>query len=518
MNEYSGLCGGRLLTAAVAIGLLAALPQQAGAQTKPAEKWITVVGQAEPPDLEPCNSTRTYQGRILKQNVVETLVQKMPEDGSLKPRLATSWQRKDPNTWVFKLREGVSFHDGTPFNAETAKKSMDRTLRTPSKIVCNVRTQYFSGLKFELTALDATTLQIATDKPDPILPTRLATMTIGGPNAALEELTLAPVGTGPYVFDSWRAGQEIVLRRNEKYWGTKPAIEGVRHIWRSESSVRAAMVEIGEADYTPFIAVQEAKNPKSDHAYLNSETTFGRLDMDRAPLNDKRVRQAMNFAVDRESIRLNILSKDFLHSTQIIIPAIPGHNHEIDKKIIPYDPAKAKQLIAAAKADKVPVENEILLINNPAYFPQATELAEALMALYKAVGLNIKFMNAEPAEYSRIHNKPYEEGRGPTLLMSQHDNNSGDPIFSIFYKYTCSGATSMFCDPAFDKEIDRVGGLEGQARAEGFRELFRQLYEDISPSIWLYHMVAYARVGSRIAFVPDVTSGSELRIEEIKFK
>src|SRR5690606_9806004 len=137
---------------------------------------------------------------------------------------------------------------------------------------------------------------------------------------------LAPVGTGAYVFDTWMNGQEIRLKRNDGYWGGKPEPEGVRYIWRNESAVRAAMVKIGEADIAFNVAPQDADDPELDHSYLNSETTYFRIDLERPPLNDRRVRLALNYAVNRGGFLGTILSTDLIHATQMVMPSIPGHN------------------------------------------------------------------------------------------------------------------------------------------------------------------------------------------------
>ena len=106
----------------------------------------------------------------------------------------------------------------------------------------------------------------------------------------------------------------------------------------------------------------------------------------------------------------------------------------------------------------------------------------------------------------------------PTLVQTSHDNSSGDPVFSVSLRYGCEGASSSFCDPAFDKETLRVSGLSGTERLEGWQNIYRVLYEDEVPVIPLYHMIGYTRVNPRIDFRPDVTSNAEIRIQEIKFK
>ena len=506
----------RALAAATVLALASLAASPAGAQTQVNSKWITIVLPAEPASLDGCNSSSGTEGRILKQNIVETLTEKDPKDNSLKPRLATSWEHVDPTTWRFKLRQGVTFHDGSPFDAEAVKKSLERNNK--KELVCRDKVKYVGDFSIEVTAVDPQTVEIKTSRPEPIMPMRMSGISIVGPNTATDKLSLAPVGTGPYVFDSWQQNNQILLKRNDKYWGAKPQIEGARYIARAESSVRAAMVAVGEADVAMAIARQDASDPKMDHSYLNSETTLFRIDQSMPPLNDKRVRLALNYAFDREAVRENVLSKDFLNATQMVFPSIPGHNHELDKKVRPYDPARAKQLLAEAKKDGVPVDTEITIIGRTAEYPNSADVMEAALTMFRAVGFNMKLKVVETGEFNLYNYKPFPESRGVTIFQSQHDNNFGDPVFSVFFRYACDGGASTLCDPALDKKVASATQAEGQDRVTQWNEIFRYLYEDVVNEVWMYHMVGFARVNPRIDFKPDVTSNAEIHIQDIHFK
>src|ERR1700754_140217 len=121
----------RWLAAAISVaGILTSAAIPFGEVHPQANRNVTIVLSDEPIGLDPCNSDTSTLGRINRQNIVETLTEIDPKDGSIKPRLATSWTKVNETTWRFKLREGVSFHDGAPFNAETAVTSIMRTLAT----------------------------------------------------------------------------------------------------------------------------------------------------------------------------------------------------------------------------------------------------------------------------------------------------------------------------------------------------------------------------------------------------
>jgi peptide/nickel transport system substrate-binding protein len=497
-----------------AAALAAVLGVTANVQTAAAQKIVTVVLSEEPEGLDGCNANRSTVGRVAKQNIVETLTEIDPDDGSITPRLATSWSKVNDTTWRFELRKGVVFHDGAPFNAATAVKAIARTM--DSNLDCETRTKSFGDLKLSAKAVGSHTLEISANKPVPILPTRMGVVSLSSPNTPTDKLVLHPVGTGPYVFDKWTPGQEIILKRFDGFWGKKPVVEGARYIWRSESTVRAAMVKVGEADIAPNIAVQDATDPSMDFSYPNSETTRLRIDVTRPPLDDKRVRMALNYAFDRQALRGSILSKDIDHATQIVVPSINGHNPAL--KVRKYDPAMAQKLIAEAKAAGTPVDKEIVIIGRTNIYPNGTEAMEAMMAMYQAVGLNVKLRMLEVGSWLKYLTKPYDENRPPILLQAQHDNNNGDAVFSVFNKFACGGAQSSTCDKNLDGLIGKASTMSGDERRKTWQEVNRIIYEDLASDVWMYHMVGYSRVGKRINFTPSISTNSELHLEDITFK
>ena len=507
----------RLLSAAAvaALGLAVAWPA-ADAQAQAANRNIVIVTPDEPATLEPCGMDTSHIGRVVKQNIAETLTEIDPSNGSVKPRLALSWEKLTPTTWRFKLRDGVKFSDGEPFNAETAASSINRTMS--KTIECTTRTRFFAKITFTPKAVDALTLDIEASEPVPILPTQMGVMAIVSPKVTREKLTDEPVGTGPYVFDSWKRGSEVTIKRNPNYWGAKPDIEQAKYVWRNESSVRASMVKIGEADFAPVIAPQDATDPKMDFSYLNSETSWLKIDVTRAPLDDRRVRLAMNYAIDRNALRGSLFPKDVIPATQVVIPAVLGHNHDIDKKVWAYDQAKARQLIAEAKAAGVPVDKEILIVGRINYYPNGQEHMEALMGMLNAVGLNTKLQMFEVNQWTSINRRPFKEDRGPTLVQSMHDNNNGDAVFSAYPRYGCEGISSNTCDPKLEELITKAATLSGPEREKTWQEAFRYIYEDMVADVNMFHMVGFSRVGPRIDFKPSVATNSEIQIAQMKLK
>ena len=478
-----------------------------------AGKDITIVLQEEPFSVEPCNANTSIIGKVLKQNIVETLVSRNAVTGEILPRLATSWEHPDDLTWIFKLRKGVKFHDGADFNADAVIYAINRTL--DERINCEVRIKVFSGFTMEMTAMDNHTLKIVTSSPKPILPTMIVPLTIMSPNTPNGVMTDKPVGTGPYVFGNRVPGQEINLARFDGYWGAKPEVENAKYIWRSESSVRAVMVAKGEADLAPNIAVDDATSPKTDFPYPNSETTRLRIQVNVAPLNDKRMREALNLAIDRNALKGSVFSKDVIPATQLVPPGTNGYNNDL--KVWPYDPKRARALIAEAKAAGVPVDAEITLYGRTGVYPHSTESLEAIMAMLIDVGFNIKLKMLEVAQHVTYLQKPFPTPILPNMIQDQHDNANGDAVFTVFYKYGSKGANSVLRDKHLDEVIEGASAAVGDKRAKLWNEAFKIVESDHIADVMLFHMVGYARVNERINFKPTIKTNSEVDIEDITF-
>ena len=156
-------------------------------------------------------------------------------------------------------------------------------------------------MKLTPTVVDDQTLDIAADPAQPILPLLMSTLTIV-PEETPMEFTREPVGTGPYKLTAYDVGQSITLDRRDDYWGDAPAVTKATYVFRSDDAVaRRHGRRTGEADLAPSITAVDATNPKTDFAYPNSETTYLRVDSAIPPLNDIRVRKALNLAIDREA-------------------------------------------------------------------------------------------------------------------------------------------------------------------------------------------------------------------------
>jgi peptide/nickel transport system substrate-binding protein len=178
--------------ASVVAGAIAAvsLAGQAAAQSS---SEIKIVLPEQPANLEPCGTIITNVGQILSRNVVEPLTIIDAASGQPTPALATEWSQTDPTTWRLKLREGVKFQDGEAFNAEAVKYSIERM--TGGKVTCS-NIAKFGNSKLTVTAVDELTVEIKSDKPQPILPTLLSVVMVVSPKTPADKAVNDPVGIG----------------------------------------------------------------------------------------------------------------------------------------------------------------------------------------------------------------------------------------------------------------------------------------------------------------------------------
>lgn len=497
---------GKMLTRMASVAVAATVAGQALAQDDP----VTIVLSEELDVVEPCMASRSNIGRVILQNISETVTELDPAEG-LQPRLAESWEDMGGGTWRFNLREGVTFHDGSAFTAEDVAHSVARTLG--DAIVCEIGAKFFGGMELTTDVVDDHTIDITADPAQPILPLLLSTLTVVPSETPMDSFVDTPIGTGPYTFDEYNVGQNIKLSAYENYWGEEPEVKSATYVFRTDSAVRAAMVATGEADIAPNIALQDATNPDMDYSYPNSETVYLRIDHAVPPLDDRRVREALNLAVDRKAFIGTILADGTLLATHMVPPSTLG----VDPALAPYpyDPEKAKALLNEAREDGVPVDRELELIGRTAIYANATESMEALLAMFQEAGFNASLQMYEVAEWEDLYSKPFAEDRGPQLIQSQHDNANGDPVFSMYFKYHSEGLQSGIANEKVDDLIEKATAATGDERVKTWQELFTYLHDDLIADVMLFHMVGFSRVHPRLDFEPTIRTNSELQLSQM---
>jgi peptide/nickel transport system substrate-binding protein len=372
---------------------LAAAPLPVLAQSK---KDSVVMGMTlEPPGLDPTNAAAAAIAEVTLYNIYETLT-KINEDGSVSPLLAESWTASpDLKTYTFKLRKGVKFQNGEPFDSAAVKFSFERNAVASST---NKDKSLFQAFE-KIDAPDADTVVITVKYSEPNLPFLLgqATASIVEPKSAPTNGT-EPVGTGPYKLGAWGKGSSITLNKWADYRNASAIkLNKVTIRFISDPAAQAAALLSGDVDAFPRIATRVVSQFKVDPRFTvliggsKAKTIVG-INERKKPLDDVRVRRAILAAIDRKAM-IDGAVEGF--GTPIGSFYVPGSSGYVDSTgVNPYDPENAKKLLAEAGVT-TPLELSLKL-PPPPYARQGGEILAAQLA---KVGIIAKIENVEWAQW-----------------------------------------------------------------------------------------------------------------------
>ena len=378
-------------SASLALGALAA-PAAALAQGR---KDAIVLGMTlEPTGLDPTASAAASIAEVTLYNIYETLT-KVNENGSVSPLLAESWDvSPDLKTYTFRLKRGVKFQNGEPFNAQAVKYSFERAGGEKST---NKDKRTFAGMSVQ--AADEFTVVILNKEIDPDLPFALgqATAVIVEPKSA-DTNTAKPVGTGPYRLEAYNKGASLVLTAWDGYRNPGQAkIKRVTFRFISDSAAQAAALMAGDVDAFPRagtrIVAQFKGNPQFQVILAGSRAkTILAINNARKPLDDVRVRRAISAAIDRKAIIEGAADGFGVPIGSHYVPGAPGY---VDTTgVNPFDIERAKKLLAEAGV-KTPLELTLTL-PPPPYARQGGEMIVAQLA---KIGIVAKVQNVEWAQW-----------------------------------------------------------------------------------------------------------------------
>jgi len=328
-----------------------AKPKPAAAKPKPKVPQKLIIAQGTDVLSMDANHVTDAPSFAVLDHMVETLLKLTPA-GEIAPLLAEKWEASaDATEYTLKLRKGVKFHDGTPFNAEAVKVNFDRRLDPKAATKFGLLVAPIASV----TVVDDLTIRIKTKFPYAPMLANLthqanAIQSPAAIKASWEKPTSKPVGTGPFMFKEWVPGSKMVMVRNDDYWGPKPALEEVTFRAIPDDAARVVALETGEVHVAvripPFDIPRLKANPKIiiDNT-ASVRTIYMGLNNTQAPLTDKRVRQALNYAVNKEAIVKHILGGIGRVSDAPISPGIFGYT---PIKTYEYNVEKAKALLAEA--------------------------------------------------------------------------------------------------------------------------------------------------------------------------
>ena len=370
----------------------AALALAAPALAQPTD--ITLGMQLEPPNLDPTAGAAAAIDEVVYANLFEGLT-RFASDGSIQPALARSWEvSEDGLAWTFELVEGATFHDGTAFDAEDVRFSLDRARAEDG---ANAQKPLFEAIE-RVEVVDPATVRLHLSRPEGNLPWNLAwgDAVIVAPESAETNAT-QPVGTGPFRFAEWRKGDSVTLERNPDYWGEPAALERATFKFISDPTAAFAAMMAEDLDAfpafpAPELMAQFEADPRFAVAIGSTEgETILAMNNARAPLDDSRVREAVALAVDREEI---IEGAMFGYGTPIGTHFAPHHPAYLDLTgLSPHDPERARALLAEAGAETLTLS---LKLPPPAYARRGGEIVAAQL---REVGIETEIENLEWAQW-----------------------------------------------------------------------------------------------------------------------
>ena len=489
--------------ASVLLLLLAVgLPAAVSAQTT-----VTISQPAEATTMDPGRSTQVLTVNYFI-NLYDTLT-RWDAAMNLQPGLATSWKQVNDTTWDFTLRQGVKFHDGTPFTADDVKATLDRNI-TPGKTVVNAGFTTIEAVQ----VVNPTTIRVISKKPDPLALVRLAQM--GGQiyparlatDDGVKELARKPIGTGAYRFVEWVKDERLVMEANRDWWGWGGKAPGVdRVVWKPipDDFPRLVALEKGAVDIITNVPpdrsqdIADGKNTRLLTVPATRIVTFA-MNSTQPPLSDKRVRQALQYAIDVNAIIKNIYAGQGKLLSGGVADVDFGHNPAI--KPYPYDPAKAKRLLAEAGR---PNGVDVTLYAGTGTMVNDKALLEVIADMWSKVGIRGKVEMMEMGARARMLNDRAVPPNGMLLGNPQSTLLDADgSLWRIWHPNGFSGKYWVGSQPGH-----RFHDLMEQARYALDPKVRKQLYaeaiqirDEEKPSLDLFQEMVVYGTSKRVSFKP----------------
>jgi len=502
-----------LLTFALIIGMMASA----------SAKGVLVFGSSgDASRLDPGDVT---DGESIQRmdNIFEGLVEYEAGSTVIKPALATSWEASaDGTEIVFHLREGVKFHDGTDFNADAVVFSFARQY-DPNHPYHEYGEWAYWGYMFydvdRMEKIDDYTVKLVLKRPNASIMTSLAMFTVNIVSPAnaekyKEDAFKNPSGTGPFKFVEWVKDDHITLEANENYWRERASLDKLIFKVIPDPSARLMALEVGEvqgieypnpADFDRIEANDDLvlmTQPGMNVGYMAMNTGYGYIDENKngirdldseplvktpgyfEPLTKKQVRQAINMAIDKQSIVDNIYMGTALKAKNGMPPFMLGYNDDIED--YPYDPERAKALLAeAGYPDGFEVTLYVMPVSRP-YMFDPPKIGEAIQSYLAAVGIKVKFYQIDWGTYLQ----ETEAGKHQMCLLGwTGDNGDPDNFLNVLYgANACSiGAAGNYAFYVNNTNqallSEALATYDDEKRAAYYKQSQEMIHEDAG---WVY--------------------------------
>ena len=437
------------------------------------------------------------KNHTLLQQVYEGLV-RFDADGKIEPGLAESWERKDPLRMRFKLRKGVRFHDGEPFDSKAVVFTISRYLAPETRFPAY---GFINSIE-KAEAVDEHTVDIITKYPDGLLLNRLAGfILIMAPDFIAKNgeqaLQSRSAGTGPFILDRWEKEKAVVLKKNPDYWNTGyPKIDELRFIFLPAKDQMAALLQ-GKVDLItemPGTYTQQAKaHPGTD--VLKQETLYavvGAFNTSRPPLTDKRVRQALAHAINKELF----IRYDLMGNGRVLAGlAMPGEiGYDPGLQPYTYSPKKAASLLRQAGVPKGAKLKAFIQA-------QSERTARILASQLKDVGIDLQIEQITPDAdvIAKIRQGDWD------MTVAGLPNPMAHSFFIPTTLLSSQSPFSIHKDPAFDERLKQITTeLDPNQAAVLAKKLDRFIQEE-ALCLFSFQKIRTYGISKKVHFTPSRT-------------
>ncbi|PYO57843.1 MAG: hypothetical protein DMD83_07120 [Candidatus Rokuibacteriota bacterium] len=436
----------------------------------PKPQWVVAIAE-EGESLDPPTSM-LFTSEIYQQHIFDTLVGIEGDDLKVVGLLAERWETLNPTTWRVHLRKGVKFHNGKVLDAEDVKYSMEQY--TDQK---NRRSVYARGIA-RAEVKDAGTVDVITTEPVAAMLFNLTRLQILPRDTREKEgaqgFAQHPVGTGPYRFVEWKRDQQLVLEANPSYW--RGAVAPRRLVFRAirDASTRAAELRSGGVDIiaTPPLPQLDMLDAGETQVVpvKGGRIIIYPFDVTHAPFDNRKVREAANLAVNKDAIVKNVLGNRGIVLAGPLTSAWLGHDPAV--KPFPYDPARARQLLAEAG---YPQGFEATWSISSGVFLKDAEIAEAVAGQLRQVGIRLKLSPTERAKIQKDAQEGTFQGMTSVAWGTQFEP---DPMVNWVFMRPHMSTPKI-------QELVRQGRAEVdlEKRRRTYQELYRTAHDE---AMWLF--------------------------------
>ncbi|MFD2237937.1 ABC transporter substrate-binding protein [Aureimonas populi] len=440
-----------------------------------AKEVLVVDFIAEPSSLDPHVQWNTDSFNVYR-NIFDNLLTR-DDEGEIAPQIATGWDYLSDTRIEFTIREGVTFHDGAPLTAEDVAFSIERII--DPEFASPQLGQFNQIEKAEATGDN--TVVVTTRGPYPVLLAQLTKLSIVPRHVveavSKEEFNVAPVGSGPYRFENWQRGVEVLLTRNDDYWGEKGAFPRVSFRAVPDGSTRIANLQSGTTDLVSNLdndlaAQLEGFGVGKVLPVRGERIAYFALNVNQPPLDDPRVRLAIAHAIDKEGIVEGILGGFDAPLSQLTSPVSFGYVEGIEAPA--YDPDRAREILAEVGGA---ARTEFTLFTTPTYDQR---VVQAIQQMLTEVGLNVSIETTDMGNWmQRMQSGPETI---PASAFGRWSCGCQDADGTLYPLLHSSSSWAYIQDPEIDAALDAARTtIDSDERLE----LYRTVHEIVARETYI---------------------------------